>query len=98
MHSQTSRQYTRTSLQNVRSPMSSRPRQQQQVHFLEKLARFNMAGIMLNGVTLPSIDAQLDSEAHLSNRRTLQKMASRRKQIKCICSWMWCKLNIITNV
>lgn len=67
-------------------------RQMQQNHFLQKLANFNMAYLMLKGVSLPSLDVDLDSEAHLPNRQSTRKRASKIKRIKYICCGLWCKL------
>lgn len=85
------RQYTRAGSLHQMSPSSQHPSGQDN-NFVEKLARFNMPGIMLAGLMIPTIDVELDSEAHLPNRDTTRKLAKRRKRLKAICASLWCKL------
>ena len=94
------RQYHRSSLQQMvgqqghTSTVSppGRPQHRRKPNFLDKIAIFNMPNIMLIGLTLPRINPELDSEAHLPNRSSFEKRAARRKRLKCICGWLWCKL------
>ena len=85
------RQYTRAGSLRQMSPFSQ-PSSGQDANFIEKLARFNMPGIMLAGVMVPTEDVELDSEAHLPNRDTTRKSVKRRKRLKTICGTLWCKL------
>ena len=84
------RQYTRAG--SLREMLPSQPPSGQDTNFIEKLARFNMPGIMLAGVMIPTGDVELDSEAHLPNRDTTRKAVKRRKRLKTICATLWCKL------
>ena len=58
---------------------------------MDKIALFSMPSLMLTGLTLPKIDVDLDTEAHLPNRRSSVKVAKHTKRIKCCCGSLWCK-------
>ena len=86
------RQPGRTSAQHPRQSLPT-VHERQQKTFVDQIALFSMPNLMLTGLTLPKIDVDLDTEAHLPNRRKAVKQARTISRIKFCCGCFWCKYN-----
>ena len=78
----------RTSVQHRSLPVVREVREQS---LMDQLALFSVPNLMLNGLTLPNINVELDTEAHLPNRRKAVQQARAISRIKYSCACFWCK-------
>ena len=68
-------------------------REVQEQTLVDQLALFSVPNLMLNGLTLPNINVELDTEAHLPNRRKAVQQARAVSRIKYSCACFWCKFS-----
>ncbi len=85
------RQVPRTSMQQPRQQLLTIPEEQSK-SLVDQLALFSIPNIMLIGLMLPRVNVELDTEAHLPNRREAVRKARTINRIKIACGCFWRKL------